>query len=83
MQRHAANELDVEVAHAKGAHRAFAHQGEDLGQDVVEAFAAGHFLAQFDDAAAHGLVGQGLDLRLEGVYRLDKGAQAFQIAIIA
>ena len=36
VQHHAADELDVEVAHAQGADAGLAHHGEGLGQQVVE-----------------------------------------------
>jgi hypothetical protein len=36
VQRDAADELHVEVAHPRRAHRGLAREGEDLGQDAVE-----------------------------------------------
>jgi hypothetical protein len=41
VQRHAAQQLDVEVAHLHHALGAFAHHRECFRQDVVEGLAAG------------------------------------------
>ncbi len=67
VQRDAADELHVEVAHAERAARRLAHHGERLGQQFVQ---RGPFLdacAQLIGLGAQLLVAQGLDGRLEGI----------------
>ena len=70
VQGHAADELHVEVAQADGALGRLAHDGEGLGQQVVERLAGGEALAEqtrlvAELVVAHGLVG-GLE-RVDGV----------------
>ena len=67
VQHHAADELDVEVAHAVHPLASLAHHGEGFGQQRVERLAVGHALAELRGLAAQRLVGQRGDLGLEGV----------------
>jgi len=83
MQGDTADKLDIKMAHAKRAHRAFAHQGEDFGQHVVQGATVCRFLTQFHHPGTDGVVGQGLYARLEGVDGFDHGAQILEIALVA
>ncbi len=67
VERHAADQLDVEVAHLQGALARLAHRGEGLGQDRVERFAAGDALAELEGLVAQRLVAQGREAGLQGV----------------
>ena len=71
----AADELDVEVAHADAAARGLADDGEGLGQNVVHAFAVGEALAELVGLGAELGVGQRLNVRLQLVDLLDERAQ--------
>ena len=62
----AADELDVEVAHADVPPRCLAHDGEGFGQDVVHALAVGQALAELVGLGAQLGVGQRLDRRAPG-----------------
>ena len=63
VERHAADELHVEVAHAQRAHAGLAHGRERLGQQVVELLAALEALAELDRAPR----------QLLGGFRLHRG----------
>ena len=78
----AADELDVEVPHVQHAAAGLAHHGERLGQQVVERLAVGEALAELDGLAAQLLVGQRLDVRLEGVDLRHDRAQALQFTFV-
>ena len=67
VQHHAADQLDVEVAHLERADRGFAHGRERLRQQVVQRLAVGDALPETPGLGAQILVGHGLHARLEGV----------------
>src|SRR5215217_2305730 len=67
MQRGPAHQLDVEVALADDALGGLARDGERLDGDVVEIGAVGEALAELGRLGPELLVGQPLELRLEGV----------------
>ncbi len=71
VQDHAADELHVEMALAEGALGGLAHGGEGRHQEVVELGAVGDLLLEFVGAGAQRLVGELLDLRLQGVDGVD------------
>ena len=82
VEHHAALELDVEVALAQRALGRLAHHGEGFDQQVVEGFAFGQALAEFDGLGAQLLVGELDELRLEGIDLRHRLVEAFDDAII-
>ena len=67
VQHHAADQLDVEVAHAHRALARLAHQREALVEQIVERLAVARALAQLVGGLPQLLVGVELQLRLEAV----------------
>ena len=67
VQRHAADELDVEVAHRERSLAGLAHDRERIGQHVVERLAAGNPRLELVGLAAQLVVGQLGDGGLERV----------------
>jgi hypothetical protein len=67
VQHHAANELDIEVAHAMNPLASFAYHREGFGEQRLERFAIGHALPELHSLAAQRLVGECGDLALEGI----------------
>ena len=78
----AADQLDVEVPHVQHAPAGLAHDGERLGQEIVERLAFGGPLAEFDGLVTKLLVRERLHLRLEPVHLSDDRAQPFQFAFV-
>ncbi len=62
VEDHAADELDIEVAHPGRPARGLADDGEGLGEDILEARALGELLLEFGRFRPELVVGQGLDL---------------------
>ena len=83
MQHHAAEQLDVEVAHPEGAHTRLADHGERLGQQVVEGFPGAEALAEFVRLGAQRVIGQRLDRRLERIDALDVATVGLEQALVA
>ena len=71
VQHHAADHLDVEVAHAHRAPRGLAHDREGLGQQLVERLAVAGALAQRVGLGAQLVVVEQLELGLPGVDAFD------------
>ena len=67
MQRDAADQLHVEVAHAERAPRRLAHGGERLRQQLLEGRAGGEALAKLIGLGAQLLVAERLHGGLERV----------------
>src|SRR5690348_13472038 len=82
MQHHAADQLDVERPEAEDALGGLADGGESGDEEIVEGSALGELLAEFVRSGAERLVGQGRELRLERVYRLDLGPVVLQAAVV-
>ena len=57
VQHHAADQLDIEMAHAEHPLARLAHDGKGLGQQVVEGFPLLQTLPELHGLAAQGLVG--------------------------
>jgi hypothetical protein len=83
VQRNAADELHVEVAHLEGAPRGFAHDRESLRQEVIDRRALLQAAAELVRLGAQRLIAQGLDLRLELVGGADVAAVAADEPLIA
>jgi len=82
VQHDAADELDVEMAHSQGAPGRFAGNGEGLGQERVELFAAGE---PFPEMRGHGLkliVAQGFHSVFKLVRPVDDGLNALELALV-
>ena len=73
----AADQLHVEVPHVEHAAAGLAHDGEGLGQQVVERLAVGEALAELGGLAAQLLVGERLERGLEGADLADDRTQTF------
>ena len=82
VEDHAADELHVEVPHVQHAAARLAHDGEGLGQQVVERGAVGDARAELGRLRAELLVGEHLDRRLERVDLLDERSNCFQLALV-
>ena len=83
MEDDAADELDVEVAHADAPPRRLADDGEGLRQDVVHALAVGQALAELVGLGAQLGVAQRLDGGLEVVYPGDDRAHLLDRRLVA
>jgi hypothetical protein len=83
VQHHAADQLDVEVAHAYGALGGLADARKGLGQKVVEVLALVEALAELLGLGAQGVVGERGDLVLEGVDLVDALMQPLEGATLA
>ncbi|MCU0293902.1 MAG: hypothetical protein MUF10_18275 [Thermoanaerobaculaceae bacterium] len=96
VQHHAADELDVEVAHPEGAPRCLAHQREHLHEVLVEdrlhvraprdvllrQLGRAHLVLDARQPRPQLVVGQGLQLRLQRVDRRHHGLQALDLALV-
>ncbi len=78
VQRRAAHDLHVEVPLAEGALARLADRGERLGQQVVEGLAVGEALAEDGGLLAQLLVGELLEVVLEGVDLRGDACKALQ-----
>ncbi len=79
----AADELNVEVAHAERALGGLAHAGEGLGEQIVELLALGETLAELGGLGAQRLVVELLDRRLPRGRLLGDELEATQQASFA
>jgi hypothetical protein len=66
MQNHAADQLNVEMAHSEDATRGLASHGEGFLQDVVLGLAARQALAELRGLGAQRAVVEGLEIGLQG-----------------
>ena len=85
MEHDAADELDVEVAHGrvKGAFARLAHQGEALGQQVVQGLFPGlHLAAPGRDLDREVGVGKRLHLGLEGIDLGDDRFKFLEVSVV-
>ena len=83
MEHHAADQLDVEVAHADRALGGLADARERLGQEVVEILALVEALAELLRLGAERVVGERGDLVLEGVDLVHALVQPLEGAALA
>ena len=82
VKHHAADELDVEGPHVKHAACGLAHRGEGRHQQIVERGAVGEIGPELLGAGGEFGVGEGLELVLHGVDRLDPGPGRLDAAIV-
>ena len=82
VQHHAADQLHVEMPLAERALGGLADGGEGRHQQVVERVPIGELLAERVGAGPQLGVGQALELRLEHVDGLDRGAIGLEPAIV-
>ena len=82
VERDAADQLHVIVALAQRSDRRLAHRGEGFGQKVVQLLAAREPLAKSLGLAPKLIVGQRMDIGLEGVDGVDISAEPPDIAIV-
>ena len=82
VQHHAADQLDVEVAHVEHAPARLADDRERLRQEVVERLAVGEARLELRGLATQLFVGEFLDLRLFSVDGGDLRAQALQVTLV-
>ena len=82
VQHVAADELHVEVPHVEHAAAGLAHDGEGLGQQVVERGAAGKPLTELGGLLPELAVGEARDRRLERVDGLDNRTDLLQLALV-
>ena len=82
MEHDAADELHVEGALAQRTHGGLPAQGEGLGQDAVQTFAALNAHLIFAGFLPHALVGEGLHFPFQGIYLVNDGAQLLDLALV-
>ena len=82
VENDAAQQLDVVVPHSQGPARGLADGGECGHQQIVEAGALVEPGAGLAGATAQLIVAQRLELRLEGVDRIDERLEPLQIAVV-
>ena len=83
MQHHAADQLDVEVAHAEFALAGFADDRKGLRHQVIKRLAGGVTLAELVRLGAQLLVAQDLDGGLERIDALDRLSVLFDQPVVA
>jgi hypothetical protein len=83
MQRDAADELDIEVAHAKRAPRSLAHRGEGLRDQLLERRASGESLTKLIGLGAQLVIGERLHCGFERIGLAHPGAIALEQALVA
>ena len=83
VQRHAADQLHVEVAHLQRALAGLAHDGEGFRQQLVERLALRQALSEFVGLGAQRVVVQSLELRLQLIDLLRRAPVGLQQAVIA
>ena len=83
VEREAADELHVEVAHLHRAARRFADHGKTFGREVGERRAFGEALAEFDGLGAQSFVAQCLQRGLECGRLAHRRFIAFDDAVVA
>ena len=83
VEHHAADELDVEMAHAERAPGRLAHHREGLGEQVVEPAPALQALAELRGLGLQRGIVEPLDLGLEGVDPVDGAAHPTQHPLVA
>ena len=83
VQHHAADELNVKMAHAQHAHGGFAAHGECFGQDVVKRFTIGETLFEFCGFGLQLFVAEGFNLVFQAVDFGDDFSVMFEQAVVA
>ncbi len=83
IEHHAADHLDVEVAHPERPLAGLADQRKRFGQDVRERFAVGHALAVGDGLRTHLVIAQRLHRRLELIDPTNVSRVLFDQPVIA
>ena len=83
VQRHATDELHIEVAHAQRADAGFTAHCEGFGQQRVERLTVGNPLLELDRFSGQLLIGELLNIRFQRVDRCYCGLVAFQQSVIA
>ncbi len=83
VQRHAAYQLHVEVAHFEHALAGLAHGGKGLGQQRIQRLALRQPLFEFGRLGLHLGIAQALELGLEGVDAGHRLAVGFEQALVA
>ena len=82
MQHHAADKLDVEVAHSENALGSLAHYGERFGQDVVDVLAAIETLAELEAHNGEFGVRLALEVAFEVVDFVNDASEFFERALV-
>ncbi|GBQ30116.1 hypothetical protein AA700_1727 [Acidiphilium acidophilum DSM 700] len=82
MQDHAADQLNIEMAHAKNAFRSFATDREGFREQIVQRFAAFDARPEFDGLGLKRGIIKFSQARLDGVDPADPAAIGFQGAIV-
>ena len=82
VQHHAADELDVEVAHAERALGRLPHHGEGFFEQLVDGLAGGEPLAELRGLGLQLRVAERRHLRLQGVDRRHAIAHHFDLAVV-
>ena len=83
VQRNAADDLNVEVAHIEGAPGGLTHRGEGLGQQLLQGLTGGAAFAEFVSPGPELGIRELLDLGLEDVDALGRLAHASNLPFVA
>jgi hypothetical protein len=83
VQGHAADQLDVEMAHLQHPLASFSHGGEGFGQQGIQGFALGQAGAELNRLAGQRRVIQLLELALQCVDALDNASEILQQSVVA
>ena len=82
MQGHAADQLDVEVAHAHDPLAGLARDGEGFRQELVEGLAFGQALFELGGLGPQLFIGEGHHLLFEGIDDLYRLEHAFDFTLV-
>ncbi|MCY1449880.1 hypothetical protein D9M71_666500 [compost metagenome] len=82
VQGHAADQLDIEVAHAHDPLAGLTRDGEGLWQQLIEGLAFGQTLFELCGLGTQLFVREGHHLLFEGIDGLHRLEQAFDLALV-
>ena len=71
------------MTHSQGSHRGLPHYSKCFGQQIIQAGAVFKALAEMGCLASQFLVGESLDLGLQGIGVVNQSRKLFQQALIA
>ena len=82
MENDAADQLDIEMAHAEGPLGSLPHDGKGLGQEIVKRLFAFKALSELVGLGPQVLVRQAGDAAFQGVYIVNQHLDALELALV-
>jgi hypothetical protein len=82
MQDHAADQLDIEVAHAKDPFTGFPNYRKGFGKKLIEGFPLTQALPEFAGPGPQSFVGEGRNFSLQRVDPIHQRLQPFKVTLV-